>query len=63
MSSNMKIAYGIVSVLFLIALSTMSGDPEYSMLTSTMTVSFSAILTIVGIGWVIIYPLYLRYRG
>lgn len=63
MSSNMRIAYGVVSVLFLIALSTMSGDPEYSVLTSTVTVSFAAILTIIGIGWVIIYPLYLRYRG
>lgn len=63
MSSEMKIVYGVVSVLFLIALSTMSGDPDYSVLTTTSTVAFSAILTIIGIGWVIVYPLYLRYKS
>lgn len=63
MSSEMKIVYGVISLLFLIALSTMPGDPDYSVLTTTSTVAFTALLTIIGIVWVILYPIYLRYKS
>ena len=61
-SKTNKILYGIAAIGLLIFLSSMTGDPDYSVLEPTFAASLGAVLTIGGLISVFVYPFYLKKK-